>query len=243
MKFENVGRLSKTTLGSSNRSFLLIIALSTLLAGCVHTNMPSDIEFASTQAVEWGSQSELDVPARGSGLPESKLSSPINEHRPLIKVDFISATNLARLLNEHSAVIGSDAFVCSRGDTSSSVGLQGVFYNGQNVFGMKSDQIENRSGKQIPYYFYLEVIQGAAPKDIPPRLGLDHWKDPHDVCFSLRGGNSPGLWGFRSNRVEIPKAAIVEALRNAPPDFGRGYYLQSSARAATPISERTEQIR
>ena len=73
-------------------------------------------------------------------------------------------------------------------------------------------------GAPTPYYFYFSAARDESGLSDPPLKGFDLLRMPEDVCFYLSGGNSLGF-GYRSNKVRIPKEAIAAALQNLPPYF------------------------
>ena len=87
------------------RTACIMSLVAALLGGCVATNTPGDLAFASVRLTDWRDQPELPGP-RLSHLQELTTSGD-EPSRPTLKVEFTSATNLARFADENSWPIRS----------------------------------------------------------------------------------------------------------------------------------------
>lgn len=192
----------------------LILAILTvpILAGCVAYDTPADLAFSRAELVDWRDRDELPEPERGKKFV-----------RPLLKVDFVSSTNLAQFLIDRGAHGSFKAWFCDMrlGWTlvglptvgKDTLGLSGVFWRGEDV--TLPFEIAVRiaaTPKPITYYAFLDVVRRPTLPSIPPRQSYDLQQEPRDICFVVSGGNMAGL-GYQSNIVVLPKEAIEAALR------------------------------
>jgi len=205
--------------------------IGTLLGGCVSANTPGDLTFVSVQAVDWYNVAELPGPNASPVLgmvserqlreAGESVSGGEKPHQLLLKVEFTSATNLPKFVQERSYNLGNTGFLCSRPDNRAGVSFPYIFWQGIRLGQHEPDPISRygvAAGAPIVYYMFVGV---AFPKFVPPKpeYEYDLRQKPEDVCFYVRGGSGSG-GGYRSNTVIVPKAAIEAALRNLPPGFG-----------------------
>ena len=196
----------------SRLPLLLALLIVPLLAGCVAYNTPDDLAFSRAELVDWQDRDELPEPERGEKFA-----------RPLLKVDFVSSTNLAQFLMDRGAHGSFTAWFCDTrlGWTlvglptvgKDPLGLSGVFWRGEDV--TVPFEIAGRiaaTPKPINYYAFLDVVRRPRLPSSPPRQPYDLQQNPRDICFVVSGGNMAGL-GYQSNIVVIPKEAIEAALR------------------------------
>lgn len=130
--------------------------------------------------------------------------------RPTLKIEFSSATNLARFAVENSWSLGSTAFFCERQKTFSDISFPWVFWRGARLDRLEPDPIGTALGSRISYYLFVDVAREKIVPSNPPVEAYDLRQAPEDVCFYLRGGNTG--FGYRSNTVTVSKEAIAAAL-------------------------------
>ena len=94
------------------RTACIVLLMAAALGGCVATNTPGDLAFASVRLTDWRGQPEL--PGPGASLLRGfvsdrdllrmgeSLTGREKASRPTLKVEFTSATNLARFAAENS---------------------------------------------------------------------------------------------------------------------------------------------
>lgn len=202
----------------------IAVLLLLLCSGCVSINTPPDVRLIATELVEFADQMELMCldrtpdPGQPSVWPEGCKNVRKNVAvRPMLKVEFTTQTNLLRLSRDNSYPIGVYTKPCFR-DIGESISIPLAYVQRQRVEDLaRSYSTEAYRALPAPssYYFFVDVAQTASSKDIPPRLALDLRTNAEDLCFELAGGSSGR--GFRSNEVQISKAAIRAALAKGLP--------------------------
>jgi hypothetical protein len=143
--------------------------------------------------------------------------------RLLLKIEFTSATNLAKFVTDNSYNLGSNAYFCNHTvDAFHGLAFPSIYWRGTLLGQHEADPIQRHGGdgdEPINYYFFTNVARQRVAPSNPPQEAFDLRQKSEDICFQLRGGNSSGF-GYKSNVVVIPKLAIEEALRKLPPGFG-----------------------
>ena len=198
--------------------------MSIILAGCVSLNTPSDLALISVRAVDWHDQHEMPGPGASPvlGMVNSRVLAQSGQsvsggekpHRPLLKIEFTSATNLSQFVTEHSYNLGNTAFLCKRPEDRVTLSFSYIFWRGIRLGLREADPIRQRGEvveAPITYYIFIDVADKERPQDIPPQKGFDLREKPEDVCFYLRGGNNWGR-GYKSNVLIVPKSAIAASL-------------------------------
>lgn len=214
-----------------------IVSLLAALGGCVTiaANTPGDLAFASVRLTDGRDQPELPGPGASPlrGLVSDRDLLHIGESltggekapRPTLRIEFTSATNLARFAAENSWNVGSSAFFCGRQETYSDLSYPYVFWRGTKLHWLEPDQIGTAlgsgPGSRVAYYFFLDVARERQVPANPPVEAYDLRRAPEDVCFHIRGGNTHVGRGYRSNVVRVPKEAIAVALGGPAPGVGR----------------------
>jgi hypothetical protein len=207
--------------------------MGSLLGGCISANTPGDLVFASAQVVDLHDQAELPGPGASPivGMVNSRdleragqsVTGGDKPHRPLLKIEFTSATDLSKFVIENSYNLGNAAFFCDREKGSPYMSYPAIFWRGVRLGEHEANPIERRSepaNAPIIYYFFLHIALPKIVPSNPPQNGFDLRQKPEDVCFYVRGGNESGS-GYRSNTVAIPKDVIVAALAKAPPSLDK----------------------
>lgn len=199
--------------------------LALLLGGCISTNTPGDLTLQSVTLVDWTNQPELPGPnaspligmVSDHDLVASGQSLTGGEkwHRPLLKIEFTSATDLSKFTADNSYNIGVTAYFCDHEGTSPLMGFPYVFSRGArlNLHDYNSvDQQRGPTQQAATYYIFIDVSKPAFPQSIPPQEAFNLRQQPSDVCFYARGGNGSGR-GYRSNTVVITKDVIASELQ------------------------------
>lgn len=202
------------------------------LGGCIAKNTPGDLALASVRLTDWRDQPELPGPGatllrglvsdRDLRLMGDSLTGGEKASRPTLKVEFTSATNLARFAAENAWNVGATVFPCGRRETRSYLSYPYVFWRGARLDRLEPDPIGTASGAGPPiaYYFFVDPALERRTRSEPPVEAYDLRRAPEDVCFHLRGGNTTALRGYRSNVVTVPKEAIAAALGGQPSGVG-----------------------
>jgi len=206
--------------------------LAPLLDGCISTNTPGDLAFRSVEVVDWKDQAELPGPGASPvlGMVSNRdliakgqsLTGGEKWHRPLLKIEFTSTTDLSKFVVDNSYNLGTETFLCDHQPRSPFVGYPFVYWHGVRLGEHETDPIEQHGepGKaSITYYVFVDVAREARPQDIPPQDGFDLRQKPTDVCLYVRGGNESGR-GYRSNTMVVPKDAIATVLQKVPRGSG-----------------------
>jgi hypothetical protein len=158
--------------------------------------------------------SERDLALMGESLTGGE-KPPL----PTLRIEFTSATNLARFAIENAWNVGSWAFFCGRREAFSDLSYPYVFRRGARLDRLEPDPIGTVSGPRTTYYFFQDVAREKQVPADPPIEAYDLRRAPEDVCFYLAGGDGAGR-GYRSNVVRVPKEAIAAALGKRPPGTG-----------------------
>jgi len=190
-------------------AWAVLCCLMPALSGCISYNTPGDLTFVSVREVDWRDVPELSQPNPLLGVQQRR--------GPLIKVEFSTNTNLFKFSRDNSYPIGTLAFFCDQSEGLARLQHSAVYSQGERV-DIADDQQAKWAAvqEQLNHYIFFDVEAEAQPKAKPPRRAYDLRQDPEDVCFHLRGGAAPAPFGFRSNTVVVPKAAIAAALRGEP---------------------------
>lgn len=204
--------------------FCVLPLVALLLGGCISTNTPGDLTMLSVQSVDWRDQDELPGPGvspalgmvrdRDLALMGQSITGGEKPHRPLLKIEFTSTTNLSKFVIVNSYNLGNTAFLCDRRKDSAGLSFPDIYWHGIRLGEHEFDPIERHSdaaGAPITYYIFIDVAREKVVPSKPPREGFDLRQNPENVCFYLAGGNESGR-GYRSNMVTIPKDVIAAAL-------------------------------
>lgn len=102
------------------RTACLLFLLATALSGCIAMNTPGDLALASVKLTDWRGQPELPGPGasilvgpmskRDALLMGESLTGGEKPSRPLLKVEFRSARNLASFAIENSWNLGNSTY-------------------------------------------------------------------------------------------------------------------------------------
>jgi len=203
--------------------------IAPLLGGCISTNVPGDLVLVSVQAVDWRDQDEMPGPgasplvgmvnSRTLALMGQSVTGGPKPSRPLLKVEFTSATNLSKFAIENSYNLANRAYFCDHPVKDVTLSFPYIFWRGTRLGQQEGDPIERQvqaARASITYYIFIDVAREPRPGDRPPQEGFDLRQKAEDVCFAVGGGNESGR-GYSSNTVVIPKDVIATALRKAPP--------------------------
>lgn len=206
----------------------LVPLVTSLFGGCVAADTPGDLAFVSVQAVDWHDQDEMPGPGASPvlGMVNSRdleaegqsVTGKEKRHRPLLKIEFTSATNLSQFVIEHSYNLGNTAFLCDRPNDRLTLSFSYVFWRGTRLGLQEADPIQrlNELSKvQVTYYIFIDVADKERPLDKPPQKAFDLRQNPENICVYVRGGNESGR-GYKSNVVVVPKDAIAAALTKTP---------------------------
>ncbi len=186
-----------------------------LLGGCTSLNTPGDLAFTSAKVVDWQDQAEL--PGQGAKFVPRMVGDlvriPIGEtlvggkkwHRPLVKVEFTSKTDLWTFKPGRTHGVRGQVRSC---DGSREFGpVTEIFWRGILLdYQFLTDPIEPEPANQLFTYYgfiYVEDVE----------LQRNH----NDVCFRLRA-SSKGGFGYSSNELMVPRVVIDEAVRKIPRD-------------------------
>jgi hypothetical protein len=211
---------------------LVPMIISLFGGGCVAAETPGDLALISVQAVDWHDQDEMPGPGASPvlGMVNShdiertgqSVTGREKPHRPLLKIEFTSATNLSQFVIEHSYNLGNTAFLCDRPSDRLTLSFSYVFWHGVRLGLQEADPIpraKESSTEPVTYYIFIDVADKERLQDRPPQKAFDLRQNPENVCFYVRGGNESGR-GYKSNVVVVSKDAIAAALTKAPPGSG-----------------------
>jgi hypothetical protein len=209
------------------RVVCLVLLVVSLFCGSVAADSLDDLAFLSVQAVDWQDQNEMPGPGASPvlGMVNSRdleakgqsVTGHEKPHRPLLKIEFTSATNLSRFVIEHSFNLGNTAFLCDRPSDVLTLSFSYVFWRGMRLGLQEADPIRRQNELlrvPVTYYIFIDVADKERPLDKPPQKAFDLRQNPENVCFYVRGGNELGR-GYKSNIVVVPKDAIAAALTKA----------------------------
>ncbi len=211
--------LERTIIQNRFTPACLLISIMAILSGCISTDTPNDLTFRSVNLVDWKDQSELPGPLPELGIADLRalvasghsLSGGVKWHRPLLKIEFTSTVDLPRFASKNGYNLMAEDFLCGHGNGSAPIGFPGIFLS---RFPLDERNLARMPFKQTlaSYHIFVDVAGEARPQDIPPREKFDLRQTAADVCFYARGGGETGF-GYRSNMVMVPKAAIAKALQ------------------------------
>jgi hypothetical protein len=174
--------------------------LASLVGGCIISNTPGDLTFASAELAD--RRDRMEMPGPGA----------------LLKIEFTSRMDLSKFAMEHSYNLGAIAFFCGRPNDFVVLSFPDVYWRRVRLGQGEADPIERGQDDKIElltYYLFINVAREAIVPSKPREKSFDLRREPEDVCFHLRGGNESGR-GYKSNTVVIPKDAIESALAEAP---------------------------
>lgn len=147
--------------------------------------------------------------------------------RIVLMVTFSSPDSLVEFHRLFGYTIGAEGSLCADSDQVSRnqlIALGPYVYDGAaRVDSYERRQMNLREqkdeGGRHQYHFFLELRTRAEPADSRPTpdgyfVEHDLRRDPHDLCFHLRGGSMAGH-RHRSSTVVIPYPAIRAALDRA----------------------------
>src|SRR5215469_3215786 len=205
--------------GLWSKVFHIVVLLLAPLCGCI-SYTPSDLALKSVQAVDLHDQAEVDGPGTSplKGMVDNntllRAGEPLHggekRHQLALKVEFTSALDIAKYVTDNEYPLGNDAFFCDHVDYDAMISFVRVYSGGYLLGEFERDPFLRYPSALKTYYIFVEVGQEASPLSRPPREAFDLRQKPRDVCFVLRGGNGP--FGYKSNTVTIPAAAIAAAL-------------------------------
>jgi hypothetical protein len=201
--------------------------LALLLCSACASETFHDVTLLSVRAVDAHDQTELPLPgdprpyvALMMGNPAVLRLSPPPDlktaerpHRPLLKVEFTSRSDLSKL--DFADNLSTESFFCRRPDAKVLLGGVWNYSEGHLVPSGYEETIQSSStvaGRLYTYYTFFSVARnGPLPSDRPAYEAFDLRRKTEDVCFRLVGGRYRAF-GYYSNTVTIPKAVIARAL-------------------------------
>jgi len=200
-----------------------------MLGGCI-ANVPDDLALESVQLVDWRDQDELPGPGAFSGVgivSRNTLAlmgmNVVGGEKPpklFLKVEFTSATNLSKFVKDNGYNLGVNGYICNRSPEDFAVASD-VYWQG-HLLGLAEEdpigRVHKAAGERITYYFFVHVHRDKFVVLNKPREGFDLRKRPQDVCFYVSGGGG-GPFGYKSNVVAVPRAAVEMAVQKLPPGF------------------------
>ena len=142
-----------------------------------------------------------------------------SQKRLQFKVIFTTAGNLPALARS-SFSLHAEATFCDGAEDYDYVAFGPVYWRDRELDNSQiaADALAAAGGLQT-YYFYANVLnEHPSLKKGVPLQSYDLRTSPKDLCFRITMPEYP-IGGSLSNRVTIPRAALVEALRLAPPEF------------------------
>jgi hypothetical protein len=203
--------------------FLVLVIFSGLfIIGCVST-YPVDLELVSVAVKDYKYQEELpptsEKPEKHfKNLDSSKppvgirhYQSSDKSHRLMLKVEFQTKEDLARLRVNRHFVLAKQAFLCQHPKVPVLLGDPSVYWKGINLsYVLENPITRNESDRLFVYYTFFDVRYDFSGPTSFRRFDL--LKKSEDICFQLKGGNNTGF-GYESNVVVISKEAIMKALK------------------------------
>lgn len=229
--------VSATAKGLIGRA--LVLLLPALLGGCISFWTPGDLTFVSAEAVDYYDRPEMprsmsDVlvgsgmiqPGAAGQLPDgADQDLPPKRHELMLKVTFTSRMDLLAYVRDNGYPLGASSYFCGAGwpNKLEPWRTSSVYWNGRNVSSIDRAALREGQGDEttpITYAVFLRAAQEADPTSIPVKVAFDLRQMPRDLCFQLSGGN--GGFGYRSNEVVVPAAAVAAAMKTLPPAFRGG---------------------
>ncbi len=184
------------------------------LSGCIRDFLSlDDLVFTSAKVID-----QSNIP--GSSISSSAFTPP----GKILDIEFTSrrGTDLYSYAENSSYNMGDDASICSNGkyDASKSLSRWPYVYGDKGQVRMESNPVIGDATRSRAFHVYLDLsFDGkcsGGPGDLCVPFAYDLQKKPEYICFCLDGGAS--YWNaFRSNQIVVPKAAVAEAVRHAPP--------------------------
>lgn len=153
---------------------------------------------------------------------ESLHARMVPDDRFRIDATLVTNYNFAKYIKSHGYSAGWHGYFCSKPDYEIVLGGATIFDDANPPHRVSREYPGfDTSDKEL--YKYTIDINGLrkrtdAPTGSKGQLSIDVFdlrKDAEDICLRFSGGVL--FWGFRSNTMVIPKAAIQAAVRDLPP--------------------------